>query len=232
MMWMTTGPVLALSLVLGLAPSVAMADDHEEPQITVTGEGEATAVPDIATLSIGVETEAATPGEALSDNAARMTRVISQLQDAGIADKDLQTSQLGIWPVFADRQQPQKTVGYRVSNQLSVTIRDIDRLGALLDAAVADGANRVNGPTFGIGDPAPLLTAARKAAVQDAIAKAALYAEAAGVELGDILSISEAGGGPVFPRHARAQAMAAETPIAAGESTVTASVTITFELGR
>lgn len=223
---------LAFGLLLGLsftAPPVA-ADDDQPRRITVTGQGEAKAVPDIATMSIGVETEAETPGEALSDNAARMTAVMNRLKSAGIADKDMQTSQLGIWPIYADRQQPRKTVAYRLSNQLTVTIRDISSLGAILDATVADGANAVNGPTFGVADPAPLLAAARKTAVKDAIAKAEHYAAAAEVKLGEIISIDEGGGGQVFPRHARAEAMAASTPVAPGESTIAASVTMTFGL--
>lgn len=210
---------------------MALAHDDASSRITVTGRAEATAIPDIATMSIGVETEAKTPGEALADNAVRMTTVMGRLKSAGIADKDMQTSQLGIWPVFAERQQPRKTVGYRASNQLTVTIRDIDRLGSILDKAVADGANSVNGPTFSIAEPEPLFVAAREAAVKDAIAKAERYASAADVELGHVISIDEAGGGgPVFGRQMRADSMAASTPIAPGETTIAASVTITFAI--
>ncbi len=210
---------------------MALAHDDEPGRITVTGRAEATAVPDVATMSIGVETEAKTPGEALADNALRMTAVMGKLKSAGIPDKDMRTSQLGIWPVYAERQQPRKTVGYRASNQLTVTIRDIDRLGAILDDAVADGANSVNGPTFSIDDPEPLFIAARAAAVKDAIAKAERYAGAADVELGPVISIDEAGGGgPVFGRQMRAESMAASTPIAPGETTIAASVTMTFAI--
>lgn len=233
MAWMTTRSILAFGLALGLGLQTldALADEDAPGRITVTGQAEAQAVPDIATLSIGVETEARTPGEALADNAVSMNAVMKQLKDAGIEDKDLQTSQLGIWPIFAEREQPRKTVAYRASNQLAVTIRDIDRIGDILDKAVADGANSVNGPTFGIADPAPLLDAARENAVRDAIAKAERYAAAAGVELGEILSIDEGGAsGPVFPRQMRADAMAASTPIAPGETTIAASVTITLAI--
>ena len=222
---------LGLMFGLGFAAMSAMADDDQAGRITVNGRAEIQAAPDIATLSIGVETEAGTPGEALSDNAQRMTAVMTRLKGAGIADKDLQTSQLAIWPIFADRKQPRATVAYRVSNQLTVTIREIDLLGAILDEAVADGANSVNGPTFSIADPDPLLARAREAAVKDAIAKAERYAAAAEVELGKVLSIDEgSGGGPVFARQMRAEAMAASTPIAPGESTLSVSVTMVFEL--
>ncbi|MGI9486823.1 MAG: SIMPL domain-containing protein [Geminicoccaceae bacterium] len=236
---MTARPLLMLRLLLGLgvatpamfaAPAV-LADDDQLRRITVTGRAEAQAVPDIATMSIGVETEAKTPGEALTENAERMTAVMSRLENAGIAKKDMRTSQLGIWPVFAEHPQPEKTVGYRASNQLTVTIRDIDRLGSILDKAVADGANSVNGPTFSIADPEPLLIAAREAAVRDAIAKAERYASAADVELGPVISIDEAGGGgPVFARQMRAESMDAFSPIAPGETTIAASVTMTFAI--
>ncbi len=222
--------ILGLLLGFGMSASVAIADDDQPRRITVTGRAEAKAVPDVATLSIGVETEASTPGEALADNAGRMTAVMERLKGAGIEARDLGTSQLGIWPIYAERQQPRRTIGYRASNQLAVTIRDIDRLGEILDQAVADGANAVNGPAFGVDDPEPLLQAARDAAVRDAIAKAERYATTAGVELGEVISMDEVGGSPVLPRQMRAEAMAASTPIAPGETTISASVTMTFGL--
>lgn len=221
---------LGIFFSLALDASLAKADDHQLRQITVTGFGESKAKPDLATLSIGVEVQAKTPGKALADNAKRMTAVIDRLKETGLADKDLRTSQLGVWPVYANREQPPKIVGYRASNQLSVTIRDIERLGDILDKAVADGANTVSGPSFSIADPKPQLEKARDAAVEDAIAKAERYARAADVELGEVMSISESGGAPVISRHMRADAMAASTPIAPGESTVTASVTMTFAI--
>lgn len=223
---------LAFVLLLGLvqaAPS-ALAEDDQIRRITVTGQGEAQAVPDIATMTIGVETEGKTPGEALSENAERMTAVMGQLKRAGIADRDLRTSQLGIWPIYAESRQRDKTSGYRVSNQLTVTIRDIGRLSAILDATVADGANSFNGPTFAIAKPEPLLEVARDAAVKDAIAKAERYAAAADVGLGAVMTIDEAGRGPVFQRNMRAEAMDATTPIAPGETTISASVTMTFAI--
>ncbi|MEZ5934230.1 MAG: SIMPL domain-containing protein [Alphaproteobacteria bacterium] len=222
--------MVGLLAAAGLGAPSALADQAEPRRITVTGSAEAQAVPDMATLSIGVETEAETPGKALADNAERMTAVMSRLKDVGIEDRDLQTSRLGIWPVFAERQQPQKPVGYHASNQLTVTIRAIDRLGAVLDQAVAEGANSVNGPTFGITNPDPLLAAARDAAVRDAIAKAERFAAAADVRLGKVLSLDEVGGGPVLLRQMRAEAMAASTPIAPGETTISASVTMTFAI--
>lgn len=226
------GSLVALGVMLGAGLPAASADtdDDRVRTITVTGHAEANAVPDVAVLSIGVETKAETPGKALAENAERMTAVMEKLKSADIAERDLQTSQLGIWPVFAEHRQNSEVVGYQASNQLSVTIRDIDRLGSLLDDAVADGANRVNGPTFSIADPEPLLIAAREAAVKDGIAKAERYAAAAGVKLGDVISIDESRSSPAVPRHMRAQAMEASTPIAAGETTIAADVTMIFAI--
>lgn len=223
--------VLVCLACLGWVETGEAADDDDvQRRITVTGRGEATAVPDIAIMSIGVETEAAAPSEALSENATRMTAVMTRLKDAGIADKDIQTSQLGIWPIYADRQQPRKTVAYRVSNQVTVTLRDIKRMGEVLDHTVTDGANSVNGPTFSVAEPLPFLQAARDAAVKDAIAKAKRYAKTAGVSLGEIISIDEGGAGQVMARQMRAEAMAASTPVAAGENTFSASVTTVFAI--
>ncbi|MEM8950179.1 MAG: SIMPL domain-containing protein [Pseudomonadota bacterium] len=224
---------LALAFLIGLTAWSVHADDDQPGRITVTGRGEAQAEPDIATMSIGVQTDAKAPGEALSENARRMIAVMQRLKDAGIEDRDLRTSQLAIWPIRADSRQPGSFDGYRVTNQLTVTIRDIDRVGPILDQTVTDGANSFSGPSFGIDEPEPLLQAARDAAVKDAIAKAERYAAAAGVELGDVMSIDEAGGGgPVFARQMRAEAMDAGTPVAPGQTSMSASVTMTFAIRR
>jgi uncharacterized protein YggE len=224
---------LACSLILALATSFtlsASADDDGRRHITVSGKGEVSAAPDMATMSIGVETEATTPSDAMSSNAQRMTDVMARLKEAGIDDKDLQTRQLSIWPVYAERNQPRKVIAYRANNQLSVTIRDLASLGDILDQAVKDGANQINGPSFSHASPEPLLDAARDAAIADAIAKAKRYAAAADVALGDVISIDEGGVNPGFPGRARAEAMMASTPIAPGEQSFEATVTMTFAI--
>ena len=145
----------------------------------------------------------------------------------------MQTRQLGIWPIHGDRRENPgmpTIASYRVSNQLSVTLRDIALIGSILDQAVADGANTINGPTFSVAEPGPLLEAARDAAIDDAIAKAERYAKAANVGLGQVISISETGDAPIVTRQMRAEAMAASTPVAAGESTFSASVTMVFAI--
>ena len=226
---------LTFGLLLMLAQSpLALADDEEQRRMTVNGRGESTAIPDIAVMSIGVETVAKTPSEALSENASRMNAVMARLKDAGIEEKDLQTSELGIWPIYADRSsstyQPE-TDGFRANNRLNVTLRDIGRIGEILDQVVTDGANTLNGPTFLVAEPEPLYQEARDKAVADAMAKAKRYAAAAGVTLGEVVRIDEAGShGPVFARQMRAEAQAAPTPIAAGETTFSASVTMVFAI--
>lgn len=231
---MTARSTLAFGLLMAslLIPNAALADDDDQRRITVVGRGEVMAVPDMAVMSIGVETEAKTPSEALSENASRMTAVMAKLKEAGIADKDLQTSQLGIWPIYDNQphHETPMTIGYRASNRLSVTLRKIERIGEVLDQAVGDGANTVNGPSFSVAEPEPLYQSARDAAVADAVAKAERYAAAAKVELGAVISIDEAGGGPVFTRQIRAEAMAVSTPVAAGESSFSASVTMVFAI--
>lgn len=227
--------ILAFGLLAFVAVSLPAWADDAPRLIKVTGNGESTAAPDIAIMSIGVETEAKTPSGALSDNASRMNAVMAKLKEVGIAEKDLRTSQLGIWPIYADRSsnayRPEPK-GYRVSNQLTVTLRDVERIGEILDQAVADGANKVNGPSFSVAEPEPHYQAARDAAVADAIAKAERYAAAAGVTLGSVTRIDEtgSGGGPVFARQMRAEAMAAPTPVAAGETTFSAGVTMVFAI--
>lgn len=228
---MTTKPLIALGLWFAaiMMPQPAWADD-EMRRIKVTGMGEAKAVPDIAHLSIGVETEASQPSQALAENASRMQAVMARLMETGVAEKDLQTSQLSIWPVYADRQQPRKIQGYRASNQLRVTLREIERIGEILDQAVADGANTISGPGFSVANPKPLHLEARDAAVKDAIAKAERYAAAAGVTLGEVIRIDEGGAAPVISRQMRAEAMATSTPIAAGETTISAQITMIFAI--
>ena len=223
---------LCALLLLAVVPMTALADSDDR-RITVVGRGEANAVPDMATMRIGVETEAGAPSEAMAANAKRMTAVMARLEAAGIAAKDLQTSQLGVWPIYADRSkrnEPPEVTAYRASNQLSVTLRDIEKLGDILDQAVADGANSVNGPSFSVAEPEPHYQIARDEAVADAMAKAERYAEAAKVKLGKVISISETSSAPVLSRQVRAQSLEASTPVAAGESTFSASVTMVFAI--
>lgn len=202
--------------------------------ISVTGEGQVAAVPDMATLTLGVMVNGDTAKAALDANSAALAAAIKRLKDAGIEDRDIQTSGLSLGPIYdysSSNGSPQAVLGYSASNMVTVRVRALDSVGAVLDAAVTDGANTLNGISFGLADPVPSTDEARKAAVVDARHKAELYAAAAGVKVGKVVSINENGG--YAPPMMRAEAMAGKSdavPVQAGELSIGASVTVTFEL--
>ena len=226
------GALAALSLCTPPA-----APPHDPPRRSVVpGPGAGRARPDVAVISAGVVVQADAASAALAENTRAMNAVLEELRAAGLAQEDVQTSQFSVTPLYETRQpDPQRTeppgiIGYQVSNQVTARVRDIDRLGATLDALVGAGANSIDGPYFEIADPKQLQGEARDAAVADALAKARRYATAAGVELGEIIAIEEAGAfAPPRPMM-RAEAMAASVPIAPGQSELSASVTLTFAL--
>ena len=219
---------VALCLALCLA---VPARAETGPQITVTGEGVIELPPDMATLRLGVQSEARLAAQALSANSADMAAVLALLADAGVAETDIQTSGLTLVPRQDYTSLGQAgTIGFVASNQVTVRIRDLDRLGGLLDAVVRDGANRFGGLQFGLAERSAALAEARAGAVADARTKAETYAAAAGVTLGPILSISDQSGG-VAPMEMRmATAMSDAVPIAAGAVSVSATVTVTWAL--
>ncbi len=203
--------------------------------VSVTGEGVVTAVPDMAIISTGVTTEATTPEVALNANTAAMTELIEVLDELGIEDKDRQTSNFNVSPQYRrernDSGSP-KIDGYRVSNQLTIKVRDLEELGGLLDALVKAGSNQLGNIRFDIANRDELLDKARRAAVADARRRAELYVDAADVDLGDVLSISETGVAIPRPPMMRSAMMAeaADVPIAVGESQIRATVQMVFEL--
>jgi uncharacterized protein YggE len=225
--------VLALSTALALpmaAPAMAEGAGH----ITVIGEASIAATPDMATVSLGVTTEGPTAAEAMAANSKALAAVIERLKSAGIAENDLQTSNLSLNPnwVGYDSGQTPTISNYMAMNMLNVRVRDLAQLGSVLDASIADGANTLNGITFELTAPRPVQDEARKTAVADAAAKAALYAEAAGVKVGKIVSISEQqnynGPMPVF-MDAKA---ASPVPVATGQIALQSSVTVTYEIAE
>jgi uncharacterized protein len=223
---------LAVSLLLAAAPAVAA--DSAPHLLSVSGTGEVKGTPDRAELSTGVVTRATTAAAALSANARAMNAVFDALKRAGIAEKNIQTSNFQVSPQYSEAKAgaAQRITGYEVSNTVSVTVDGLDRLGPTIDALVAAGSNQIEGPNFSIADPKPLLAKAREDAVKDAMDRAQAYARAAGVTLGPIASISEGGDSAPMPM-GRAMSMmksAAPTPIAAGEESVTANVSITWEI--
>lgn len=208
------------------------------PVVTLNVTESVEAAPDVVNVGTGVETRAPTAKQAMTDNAGKMASLIAALTKAGIAKKDIQTSgirlnaQYDYSPRNPDGSQAApKFIGYEASNQLSVTLRDVTKVGDLLDRMVAADATTISGPNFSIDDPAPLLVQARGAAIKSAKAQADFYAQAAGYRSARLLSISESnsGGNPPMPMmSARFKADAvASTPVEPGQ--VSASVTLTVQ---
>ncbi len=222
---------LTLSTALALVLASAAAAETGRT-ITVTGEGIVQAAPDQATISLGVTTTNETAVQALAANSAAVAEVIAELKAAGVEGGDLQTSNLSLNPNWSnyDSASAASISGYTASNLLTVRVRDLAALGGILDAAVSDGANTMNGITFGLADPTPVMNAARAKAVADATARATVLITAAGGTLGPIVSITESGvfsgPGPLFREQASA------VPIESGEVGMTASVTVTFEIAE
>lgn len=200
--------------------------------ITVTGEGVVAATPDMATISLGVQHMADTPEIAMMQTAQASQAVASRLKMMGIAEADMQTSNLSLHQVENyDRNNQPRIEGYRASNSLRVQVRDLDQLGPVLTAVLQDGANNFGGLSFGLSEPRPAQDQARQAAVKDALAKAALYAEAAGVELGNVVSISEAGSHDVpMPMMRMEMAVSSDMAVEAGELSLNQQVTVVLEL--
>ena len=165
--------------------------------ITVIGKGEATGLPNQAQVQIGVEVFAKTVSQATDENETKLQAIMTALNTLGIAAEDIQTSNYGLWaePRYTD-QGPQGIAGYHVSNQVSVTIRDIDKVSDVLAAVTDAGANSIAGVSFSVDDPAALEAEAREKAVADARARAEILARLSGVELGEVIAISEVVGQP------------------------------------
>jgi uncharacterized protein YggE len=213
----------------------ATAQTAETPrQISVSGTGRVDLPPDMAMVRIGVTHQNEDAGAAMQQTSDAVALMLERLAGLGIAARDVQTASLSLNPVWRDRpdQQGQPVPwGFEASNVVSLRLRDITMVGDVLDALVADGANRLDGLSFGLQDPEAAMDEARRLAVADARRKAALYAEAAGVGLGQVISLSEAGGGMPRPQMMEMAAMRADSvPVAAGELGVTATVQMMFAL--
>ncbi|MBV2360458.1 SIMPL domain-containing protein [Thalassococcus sp. CAU 1522] len=214
----------------------AMAQSDESARLTVTGQGEAFAAPDMATVTLGMTAQADAADAAMQQVSAVVDAILARLDAFGIAAADRQTSDLSLGPIYGNRQNDEggrDIVGFQAYNRLTVRVRNLDDLGDVLSAVLDDGANQLDGLSFGVQDPRPVLDAARRDAVADARAKAELFAEAAGVTLGPVLSLTEGGGqtGP-FPEMMSMARGADAVPVAAGEATFSASVMMVFALGN
>lgn len=237
--------VLALALSaatppLALAQAAPPAADSmfRATTLNLAAYGETKVEPDMATITLGVMTEAKTAAEAMAANATRMNAVMAALRRGGIAAKDIQTSNLNLNPQYryAENQPPQLT-GYQASNQVTVTVHDLTRLGQAVDATVSAGANQVHGISFGLNNRTAAENAAREAAVKALQAKTELYARATGHRVLRLVSLSEGvsfQGSPPMPMLEMAsQRMAkADTSVSPGELTVRVDVTGLYELGR
>ena len=235
---------LALALML---PGNAMAQVNSpviapgNAMLTVNAEGKTARVPDLAVFNAGVTSQGKTAGEALSANTADMNRVIAALKRAGIADRDVQTSQISLNPVYGQPvagpngtvSQEARIIGYQATNTVMIRSRDIKNFGTVLDALVAAGANQVSGPSFQLADASAANDEARVSAIKAGRARADLYARAAGLRVVRIVSISESGGygrpQPMYTSAMKGESSDA-TSISAGEIEAAVTVTMQFEL--
>ena len=238
---------IALACLLPLTAHAASATSDGsvvapgDAMLTVTADGQAHRAPDLAVFSAGVTTQGKTASAALAANSQAMVAVIAELKKAGLAPRDIQTSNLSVSPIYEEQTaqpaiRPRRPVGpviigYQVSNQVNIRQRKLDAYGATIDALVSAGANQINGPSFTVDQPAAALDEARLEAMKAARARADLYARAAGMRVLRIVSIAESGGGFQQPMmFARAKMMDAAAPVEAGEVNLSANVTVQFEL--
>jgi uncharacterized protein YggE len=214
---------------------VAMAaegDKSAERYVSVSATGSVAADPDMASISTGVIVEADTAKDALARNSTVMAKLIDGLKALGIAAKDIQTTAVNVEPRYAPAKdgRPATISGYRVVNQVRLTVREVKRLGEMLDAAITLGANQVSGINFDVSNAETLKDEARKQAMVNAKRRAELYATAAGAQLGSVLTISEDVSSGPRPMPLARSAMAGSVPIEAGTRTLTVEVHVTYAL--
>ena len=224
---MRSAPAIA-ALTLLVSPALAQTPP---PAISVNGEATMSVAPDQAQIDAGVSSEAKTAREASDANNAAMGKVLLALKGAGIDENDYQTSRLSLQPQYPpNRTGPAAISGYRASNRVTIKVRDITKVASLIDVLVGAGANEIGGINFVVSQASKLLDEAREKAVADARRKAEIYAKAAGVTLGEALGISEEGQSvPVF-RGRMAAPMAAVTPVAPGEETLSVTVHVSWAI--
>jgi len=234
-------PILPIAMLAALALPAFADDSPPQRTISIDGKGEVTTAPDTAFVDAGVTTTAKTARDALTENTKAMGDLITTLKTAGVAATDIQTSGFSVNPqyFYADRDAegntpPPRITGYQVQNGVNVRVRKLADLGTILDQIVTVGANTINGVNFTVDDPAKLLDEARKAAFANAEAKAKTYADAAGIGLGEVLTISERNTESA-PRPYAIRAMAAPmadkaVPVEAGQLTYDVDVSVQWAL--
>jgi uncharacterized protein YggE len=217
---------VALAVVATTGP--AAAQQAAERGITVTGEGHIEARPDMAIINAGVTAQGKTARAASEADNKAMTAVLASLGQGGIAAKDIQTSQFEIHPTYETHGHATRISSFQASNQVSVRLRDVDKVADVLDRVISAGANQISGIQFVVSDRSKRLDQARFRAVQDARRKAEILANAAGVGIGRAIMISE--DGAASPRPVMLRAAAMPPPVAVGEQILRVSVSVTFEL--
>ncbi len=228
--------LLAASALPAFAQSPGPDPAFSATTLSLGASGEVKTTPDMATITVGVETTASSAGQAMNANAQRMSRVIAALKAAGVAARDLQTSNLSLSPQTVNEEgRAPRVTGYQASNQLSATVRDLNQIGPVADAVVAAGATNIGQISFGLSDPLAAQNAARVAAVKALQEKAALYAQASGYHVARLINLSE--GAPEESAQLKFRPMAAmravaPTPVETGELTVHIDVGGIFELAR
>ncbi|NNU79966.1 SIMPL domain-containing protein [Halovulum dunhuangense] len=226
---------IGILVVCAALAAPAWADD-EPGRIAVSGEGRVESAPDMAVVTAGVETTAASAGEALAANSAAMTAVMEVLTAAGVESRDVQTTEIGLNPVWTGPQPGREEEGMRISgysatNLVTINVRALDGLGGVLDALGQAGVNRIQGIAFSVAEPRALEDEARRAAVADARARAELYAQAAGVELGPLMELRDSfAARPPMMLRAEVASMDAGVPVSGGSVALTAQVEMVFAI--
>ena len=226
--------LVATGLPLAAPAALAHEDKEDKRTISLTATGAVKTTPDKVDISTGVTTQAPTARQALDQNTAAMTKVVDALKSEGILPKDIQTTDFSVMPVYDQRKENRAPVviGYRVTNSVHIIVRNTARLGDILDKVVSLGANEIGAISFGVSEPEELKDEARKQAMRNALANAELYAAAAGVALGPVLTITEEES-TFQPRYAAGAApmeMSKPAPIEAGTATVEVRLNVTWEL--
>lgn len=234
---LATALAFTLATLAGSAQAAPEGRAFEATTLNLSASGEVKAAPDQATITLGVRTTARTAAEAMAANRDRMATTIAALKAQQVSPKDIRTVTVNLAAQYAyDQNQPPRLTGYQADNEVSVTVRDIARLGATIDAVTAGGANQVNGIGFGLADPAPTLDEARRQAVKTLRLRADLYAQAAGLRVLRLVNLSEGGGyQPGPPRGVQMMAMARSsepTPVEPGELNVQVQLNAVYELGN
>ena len=209
--------------------------DTYDRTINVSGTGQVSAQPDVAVVTLGVQTEAEEAAAALSQNSQQMQALVSAMEDAGIATEDIKTQAIRLYPRYEQSQNGQgqsDLIGYTATNMVEVRLRDLESVGEILDTAVQAGGNRIESIGFEVSDPAQYMDQAREAAWNDALHKAEQLANLAGAELGIVLTISESGRGPqpVVEQPVMAADAAAAVPVQPGNQTIEVDLQVTWSI--